>query len=314
MKEIICLIVCITIFGCATPNPSLFNANSEKFKNRYKEYLNSDEVEIASWYNYVKTKSNDNSYIVRTFFPETKQITSEVKFKDKSTRIASGPAKYWYENSNLKSEGTYINSQAVGLWKFYHRKSGKISSQGNFDSNKKQGKWEIYDSEGRLQEVLNYRNDIREGNFTQYDSLKVVINEGIYNADTIVQQTKLDTTNYALGIEMDEQMPFLSQCMEIENRELRNKCSNKALLEYIYKSLKYPKNARNLGLEGTTVTQFVIDKDGSVKDIDVVIGLCQEFKDLNINILSNMPKWEPGIQRGEKVKVLFTLPIKYKIE
>jgi len=314
MKKIISLIICITIIGCVTPNPLLFNASSEKFKNRYKEFINSGETEIASWYNYVKTKSNDNSYILRTFFPETKQITSEVKFKDKSTRIANGPAKYWHENGNLKSEGTYVNSLSTDLWKFYHRKSGHISSKGNFDSNKKQGLWEIYDSKGRLQEILNYNNDIREGKFTQYDSLKIVTNEGVYKSDTIFKQTKIDTTNYTLEIGKDEQMPFLSQCKEIKNKELRNKCSQKAMLEYIYSSLKYPKKSRNLGLEGMTVTQFVIDVDGSVSDIDVVIGLCQEFKDLNIEILSNMPKWEPGIQRGEKVKVLYTLPIKYKLE
>lgn len=314
MKETVFLFICLILIGCAAPNPSLYNANSASFKNKYKEFINSDETVITSWYNYVKTKSNDNSYILRTFFPETKQITSEIKFKDKSVRIANGKAKYWHENGNLKSEGTYSNSHSVGLWKFYHRKTGNISSKGKFDSNKKQGVWEIYDTNGRLQEILNYNNGIREGKFTQYDSLKIVINEGIYKADTIFQQTKIDTTDSTLDFGITEQMPYLSKCKEIKNRELRNKCSYKALLEYIYRNLKYPKNARKMGLEGMTVTQFAIDKDGSIKDIDVVIGLCQEFKDLNLKILSNMPKWEPGIQHGEKVKVLYTLPIKYKLE
>lgn len=313
MKEFISILICISIIGCSIPNPSIFNANSGIFKNKYKEFIDSNETELVSWYNYVITKNN-NSYILRTFFPETKQITSKVYFKDKSVRIANGSAKYWHENGNLKSEGTYANSHSEGLWKFYHRKSGKIISKGNFASNKKHGIWELYDSEGRLQEILNYKNDIRDGKFIQYDSLEMVSNEGIYKADTIYQQTKIDTTSHSLEIGVNEQMPFLSQCKEIENRELRNECSKKALLKYIYRSLKYPKNARKLGLEGMTVSQFVVAKDGSVEDIDVVIGLCQEFKDLNLEILSNMPSWEPGVQRGKKVKVLYTIPIRYKLD
>lgn len=314
MKTILGLMVLITIIGCTASNPSLLNTNSENFKNRYQEFINSDETEIASWYHYVKTKSNDTVYILRTFFPETKQITSEIRFKDKSMRMTNGPAKYWHENGNLKSEGTYTNSQLTGLWKYYDRKSGKISSKGSFVSDKKQGTWEIYDTEGRIEEILNYENNIREGKFTQYDTLNSVINEGVYTADTIFQQTKSDTKNDKLKTGTDEQMPYLSQCKEIENIELRNKCSSKAFIEYIYSNLKYPKNARTFGLEGMTVTQFVIDKDGSITDIDVVIGLCQEFKDQNMELLSNMPKWEPGIKNGEKVRVLYTIPIKYRLE
>lgn len=177
MKTILYILICISIFGCVTQNPSLFNANSEEFRYRYKDFVNADETEIASWYNYVKTRTIDNRYILRTFFPETKQITSEVNFIDKSTRIAHGPARYWHENGNLKSEGMYVNSQAIGLWKSYHRKTGKLSTVGNYDSNKKQGRWEIYDIEGRIQEVLYYERGFREGNFIQYDSLKEIINK-----------------------------------------------------------------------------------------------------------------------------------------
>jgi hypothetical protein len=314
MKVNILSIFCLTLLGCVTWNPAIHNAHSEEFKNRYLEFIDADETQVATWYHYVKTRTKDNTYILRTFFPETKQITSEVNFKDKSTLIANGKARYWHENGNLKSEGNYSNSQLVGIWKYYHRKSGKISSKGTFKLDKKQGIWEVYDIDGRLEEVLNYENGQREGKFIQYDSINNIINEGIYKSDTIFQQTKVDKTNPKLKFGVDEQLPYLSQCKSIENIDLRNECSKKAIFEYLNKSLKYPKNARNYGIEGTTITQFVVDKDGSIKDIDVVIGLCQEFKDLNMKIMANMPQWEPGIQHGEKVKVLFSFPIIYKLD
>jgi len=63
-----------------------------------------------------------------------------------------------------------------------------------------------------------------------------------------------------------------------------------------------------------TVTQFVIAKDGSVTDVDVVIGICEEFKQECLRVLNNMPEWEPGIQFGKQVKVLYTLLIRFKLE
>lgn len=313
MKWILLIIVTIAI-GCATSEHATFSAHSNQFENKYLNFISPDETIVASWYHYVKTRTNEGYYVVRTFIPESKQITSEIRYRDEHARSASGRAKYWHENGNLKSEGNYKNSFADGIWTFYHRESGKVSSKGGFQMGKKNGAWEVWDKQERLKESLNYKNDLKEGEFIEYDSVGAIINEGIYRADTVYQQTLVDTTDHTLNTGTEEQMPHLSRCKSLEDKQARATCSDKALLNYIYKSLKYPVNARKYGIEGTTVTEFTIDRDGSIKDIDIVIGLCEEFKDMNMEILSNMPKWEPGIQRGEKVKVRFTLPIKYRLE
>ncbi|MCB9329415.1 MAG: TonB family protein [Lewinellaceae bacterium] len=309
MKYYFIVLSTLFLYCCGTTKPPLFSANSEKFKNKYIEFIGNDEIPIASWYHYVKTKTTDNTYIVRTFFPETKQITSEVIYKDKSTKIAEGIAKYWHENGNLSKEGVYSNSKAIGLWKVYDRDSGTLSAKGIYENGLRNGIWEFYDSKGRLKKTINYIADKKDGGFQEYDSLQVIVNEGIYKSDTIFQQSKVDTLNQDVY-----EMPYLSEFKNIEDAKLRHKSTQNALLQYISENLKYPKNAKNYGIEGTTINQFTIDKDGSISDIEVIIGICQDFKDMNLKILSNMPKWEAGTQNGKKVKVSYTIPIKYKLE
>jgi protein TonB len=90
------------------------------------------------------------------------------------------------------------------------------------------------------------------------------------------------------------------------------------MLEYIYKNLKYPAIARENGVEGQVVLQFVVDKDGSIADAKVVrdIGAgCGTEAEKVVNGMNNMgQKWIPGKQRGRPVRVLYTLPVKFKLE
>ena len=88
------------------------------------------------------------------------------------------------------------------------------------------------------------------------------------------------------------------------------------MLEFIYKNIKYPPIARENGVEGTTVIRFVVDKDGSVQDPQIVrdIGAQCGQEALRVVELMNSKglKWIPGKQRGKAVKVYFNLPVKFQ--
>jgi len=313
MKQVL-IILLVIVIGCNTQKFERYSDHSEKFSDKFITYVNSNESIVKAWYHYLVTTENSGQYILRTFYPETKQIISEVKYDTHRLSNANGFAKYWHENGNMKSEGNYQNNESEGIWKYYHRKSGEISSKGKFVSNLKEGDWIIYDHKGRIESEVTYVKDVREGKFIEYDTLQNITNKGFYKNDSIIEQTRTDTTKNSFEFGMQEQMPYLEQCNTSENIEDRDKCSSQALIDHIYKKLRYPPNARKYGIEGMTVTQFVIEDDGTINDIDVVIGLCDEFKKECERVLSNMPKWEPGIQKGEKVKVLFTMPIRFKLE
>ncbi|MBT8189802.1 MAG: energy transducer TonB, partial [Bacteroidia bacterium] len=116
-----------------------------------------------------------------------------------------------------------------------------------------------------------------------------------------------------------EQMPRFPGCENVSGSDKdKENCAKEKMLQYIYKNLKYPAIARENGVEGMTVLQFVVSEDGSVKDINVVrdIGAgCGDAAKKVVEGMNRLPqKWTPGKQRGRPVKVLYTLPVKFKLE
>ncbi|HMT54152.1 MAG: TonB family protein [Saprospiraceae bacterium] len=115
-----------------------------------------------------------------------------------------------------------------------------------------------------------------------------------------------------------EQMPRFPGCEDKGTEKEKEDCAKTKMLEYIYKNLKYPAIARENGVEGQVVLQFVVDKDGSITDTKIVrdIGAgCGEAASTAVTGMNNMgKKWIPGKQRGRPVRVLYTLPVKFKLE
>ncbi len=116
-----------------------------------------------------------------------------------------------------------------------------------------------------------------------------------------------------------EQMPRFPGCENQGGTDKEKKaCAERKLLEYIYKNIKYPAIARENGVEGNVVVQFVVDKDGSINKAKVVrdIGAGCGEEALRVVELMNTKglKWTPGKQRGRAVKVQFNLPIKFRLE
>ena len=114
-----------------------------------------------------------------------------------------------------------------------------------------------------------------------------------------------------------EQMPRFPGCAELPKEEGKE-CSNKNLVEYLYKNIKYPENARAEKVEGTVVLQFIVEKDGGLSNVKILrdIGAgCADEAVRVIQSMNNMPeKWTPGKQRGKAVRVMYVMPVKYKLE
>lgn len=87
------------------------------------------------------------------------------------------------------------------------------------------------------------------------------------------------------------------------------------LFKWIASNLKYPKEARERELEGTTYIGFVIEKDGSISNVEVKRGILNGklLDEEAMRVTKLMPKWYPGKQGGEAIRTLYTLPIKFKL-
>ena len=83
--------------------------------------------------------------------------------------------------------------------------------------------------------------------------------------------------------------------------------------KWLSKHVKYPQIALENGVQGKVFVQFVVEKDGSVSNIKVVRGVDASLDKEAVRVVSVMPKWKPGKQRGKAVRVAYTLPIAFQI-
>jgi protein TonB len=88
-----------------------------------------------------------------------------------------------------------------------------------------------------------------------------------------------------------------------------------AMMRFISENLQYPPAAQENGIQGRAICQFVIEKDGSITDIVVVRTSGHASLDEEaIRVISRMPNWEPGKQRGKPVRVKYTVPVNFRLQ
>jgi protein TonB len=86
-----------------------------------------------------------------------------------------------------------------------------------------------------------------------------------------------------------------------------------AFYQYVQKNLKYPAQARRMGIEGKVFVQFIVDKDGALSDVQAVKGIGAGCDEEAVRVIQGAPKWKPGKQRGRPVRVRMILPITFKL-
>ncbi|MDD2725978.1 MAG: TonB family protein [Proteiniphilum sp.] len=86
-----------------------------------------------------------------------------------------------------------------------------------------------------------------------------------------------------------------------------------ALMKLIGDSIRYPVEAQQKGIQGRVICNFVVMKDGSISDLQIVRGVDPLLDAEALRVLKLMPDWKPGKQRGQAVNVRFTLPVVFRL-
>ena len=87
-----------------------------------------------------------------------------------------------------------------------------------------------------------------------------------------------------------------------------------ALFEYLQKNVKYPVDAEKKKVEGRVLVTFVVNTDGSITDIEVVRKTFPSLDAEAVRVISGMPRWKPGEQKGQKVRVKYTVPLNFRLK
>ena len=113
-----------------------------------------------------------------------------------------------------------------------------------------------------------------------------------------VIESQEDTTVYTFA----EQMPQF-------------KGGEAEMMEFLGENVKYPEEAQKAGVEGIVVANFVVEKDGTLSDIQIIKDLGMGTDEEVIRVIEKMSRqWVPGKQAGEPVRFRYTLPVRFTIK
>ena len=142
------------------------------------------------------------------------------------------------------------------------------------------------------------------------DAVWVIGEETSLTVEDIVVVEKSDESFDSSVKKSEEDTPFIKveKMPTFQGGDL-NKFRN-----WVQSKIQYPKEAMDKGIKGRVVCSFVVEKDGSLTEFDVLQSPDKSLADEVVRILKTSPKWEPGEQLGEKVRVKYTVPIVFQIK
>ena len=128
---------------------------------------------------------------------------------------------------------------------------------------------------------------------------------------TLILATLLMTVSYATAQEEDNN--DAEDAVYTPEKRPEFPGGTDALFKFLSSNLKYPDDAKKEGIQGRVICQFVVNKDGSISDIQVLRSVYPSLDREAVRVISIMPRWEPGVQNGEKKRCKFKLPITFKL-
>ncbi len=88
----------------------------------------------------------------------------------------------------------------------------------------------------------------------------------------------------------------------------------KKMLKFLQENVKYPENAMKNNVQGRVIVQFVVEKDGTPTEFKVLRSVDPDLDAEALRVMKAMPKWKPGMQKGQVVRVKFTVPVSFKLQ
>jgi len=147
------------------------------------------------------------------------------------------------------------------------------------------------------------------------DILDIVTNDAKITTDISFEDfaDDLEITTQVVEIEEEEiedDQPFIKveKMPSFQGGDL-NKFRN-----WVQERVRYPQIAQENGVSGKVVLSFVVEKDGSLTNIEVLQSPDRSLADEAVRVLKTSPKWEPGQQRNQPVRVKYTLPVDFRIQ
>ena len=109
--------------------------------------------------------------------------------------------------------------------------------------------------------------------------------------------------------EVVEEIPFAI----VEQKPTFKGGDQNTFTKWVFSNIEYPEIAKENGVQGRVVLEFIVDTDGAVKNVKVLRGVDSSLDKEAVRVVSSSPKWQPGMQRNKPVKVKYTFPVVFQL-
>lgn len=123
-----------------------------------------------------------------------------------------------------------------------------------------------------------------------------------------------EVSDEALSFAVVESVPIFPGCENAKTNDEKRSCFQQQILKYVSREFKFPEMARQMGIQGRVYVNFVIEKNGSISNVQVLRGVDPLLDDEAVRVVNSLPKMTPAKQRGKSVRMQFTLPINAKLQ
>lgn len=130
----------------------------------------------------------------------------------------------------------------------------------------------------------------------------------------VTDETKIEEVTHIDLIEEEPEEEVVEEVFLVVEDQPEPKGGIASFYEYLSENIRYPDEARRIGISGRVFVEFVVDKDGRLTDARVVKGIGGGCDEEAVRVVLKAPAWKPGRQRGRPVKVRMTVPVYFKLE
>lgn len=131
--------------------------------------------------------------------------------------------------------------------------------------------------------------------------------------DENIQITEADEVEVTI-VDVPVAAPVVDEIFDVVEDDPSFPGGIEELYKYLGREIQYPAMARDNGIQGKVFVQFVVWKDGSIRDVVILKKVHPALDKEAVRVVERMPKWQPGKQRGKPVSCRYTLPINFKIQ
>lgn len=192
----------------------------------------------------------------------------------------SGYDKPWYERQTIKAAYDSIGTETVkegnGHYVVFDDDYKNVDEAGDVKNGKRTGSWKGTTNKGKL----TFTEDYADGKFIKGISI----------------DEKGSTINYTIK----EALPTF-------------KGGESSFGNYLGQNIRYPSGAKDRNIQGRVILSFVIERDGSLTGIKILRSVDPEIDAEAVRVISQSPRWNPGLQHGVPVRVAYTMPINFTL-